>query len=131
VRGLPSKREFTCKNGHLVTVKPLVIYCPSCGEKMWEAGDRFFDHLKIVNLHESERREGYYLFNLSLGGIIVNGFTYNVEKRALLMPRGFGRRTRVVKAYGRFVERIRELVERQIKVPDEGDSFAEAVTQGV
>lgn len=119
---LSSKREFTCKNDHRLTVKSEVIYCPECTNPMRQLGDRFFDHLKIVDLHETENSEKglfgdkqYFTFNLSIGGIIVNGVTYNLTKRSLMMPKGFPGKKRVVTVYGNVAERIRRMVEDELK----------------
>lgn len=121
-----SKREFACKNDHRVTVKSQVIYCPTCNEPMQQVGDRFFDHLKIVDLHESDKSESgvygnrYFTFNLSIGGIIVNGVTYSRSKRSVMMPRDFTRKKRAVRVYGTVAARIRAMVEAELGVEQSG-----------
>ena len=120
-----SKNLMHCKCGKEVPIEPMVVYCPDCHKPMEEEGYRFFDHLKIINLHPSERAEcedteserisPYYVFNLSVGGIIINGCTYNPLRGAVLMPRGLPRRSRMVKLFGATAKRIRSMLDKEIK----------------
>jgi hypothetical protein len=69
-------------------------------------------YVRLVNLREDRRYPGRYLFNLSVGDYIINGFGYYSHNRSLQMPRrGNGR---IVKATGAGAKRLRALVESAI-----------------
>jgi hypothetical protein len=113
---------------------------------MKEEGFRFFDHVKVIGLHESgsyrgtyeDRETGkkhpYYVFNLGVGGFIINGCTYNPVRRSVMMPSrgetlntGTYKRQRAVKMFGPTAARIREMLDSEIsslKQRQKEDQFA-------
>jgi hypothetical protein len=120
VSGIKAKSSFKCRScGLAVTIKPTVIYCPSCKKRMSAEGNHFFDHVKIVGLHKSTRAfELHYVFNLSVGGIIINGCTYKPSTSAVLMPtrRSDDRsgKQRIVKMFPATAKKIRLMLDEEI-----------------
>lgn len=129
-----SKHTMHCKCGKQLAVKPAVVYCPECGTRMAEEGFHFFDHMRIINLHQSKSKRGvyenrgtgdwlpYYVFNLSIGGIIINGCTYKPLTGAVIMPSigvtkdsGPYRKCRAVKLFPAVAKRIRCMLDEEIK----------------
>lgn len=112
-----SKRIMHCKCGKAVNVKPAVIYCPECGEKMEPEGFRFFDHVKFINIHASEKsQELQYVFTLSVGGIFINGCTYNPSSGSVKMPTAmaYGHKYRMVKLSGSFALTTRKMLNAEL-----------------
>ena len=63
-------------------------------------------------------------FSITMGGFIVNGFTYNEQNRRVMPPTcdyGNGQR-RLVRAFGIHVIRLRDKIEEQIKEIEDGES---------
>jgi hypothetical protein len=66
---------------------------------------------------------GLWKFAITMGGFIVNGFTYNSETRQIRTPScnyGSGPR-RMVRAFGIHVQRLRDRVELEIGENANGD----------
>lgn len=64
---------------------------------------------------------GLYRFSITLGGFIVNGFTYSSQSRQIRMPTcnyGSGPR-KLVKAFGIHVQRLRDRIEQELGERDE------------
>lgn len=59
---------------------------------------------KIIKLRRSLKRDDMWFFNLSLGGFIINGFTYLQEtgnkKAAIMVPTYGVKKQRLVRAFG-------------------------------
>jgi hypothetical protein len=106
-----------CKCGKQLTVKPAVVYCPDSGGKMEEQGSKFFDHVKFINLHASRKAsELQYVFTLSVGGIFINGCTFNPRAGSLKMPTAmaYGRKYRMVKLSGSFAKTARQMPNEEL-----------------
>lgn len=102
---MKDKKNMRCICGNEIAVKTTVIYCPDCGKKMEEGGIRFFDHLKFINIHASQKsQELQYVFTLSLDGIFINGCTFKPRTGSLKMPTAmaYGHKYRMVKLSGSF-----------------------------
>lgn len=74
--------------------------------------------MKILNLKKVRKYtdKEYWVFNLSLCGFIINGFVYSREKGAVLAPTAIrnGKRTRMVKAFGMQIKRLKALLEEEL-----------------
>lgn len=102
--------------------------CQRCDRQMDVTGDKFFDHVKIHKLRRSlkyDADEGlrYYVFNLSIGGFLVKGMTYNASTRSLMFPSGNqgGKKVRPVRAPGMTIITLREMLDQKIGQFEEVD----------
>ena len=60
---------------------------------------------------------GLYRFSITMGGFIVNGFTYSATSRQIRMPScnyGSGPK-KLVKAFGIHVVRLRDRIEKELE----------------
>jgi hypothetical protein len=112
--------QFTCTNCKQ-SVRLAHPICGRCQQAMDAKGDKFFDYVSISKLRRSPKYdEGedrrYYVCNLSLGGFLINGVTYNASKGSVMLPKcEMNRRiTRPVKAFGATMTRVRALLDQAI-----------------
>lgn len=69
------------------------------------------------SLSRIEGVDGVWRFSITMGGFIVNGFTYSEKKRQIRMPTcnyGSGPR-KLVRAFGIHVKRLRDRIEQEIE----------------
>lgn len=68
----------------------------------------------VTGLNRLKTKHAMYGFSITLGGFIVNGFTYNPTNGSIRMPAwNFnGKNVPVVKAYGIHIKRLREQLDK-------------------
>lgn len=129
------RTKFTCSKCKQ-SVSVAYPKCDRCGITMEAEGDKFFDHVKILNLRRSKawstdedetgKRKLYYNFDLSVGGFIINGCTYNGAKGSLMFPYYIqgNRRVRTVNAFGTTAKQVRRMVYNAILELEQGEEIA-------
>jgi hypothetical protein len=89
------------------------------------------DYVRIHKLRRSyqfddEYGKRYYVFALSIGGILINGMTYNASTRSMMFPsmRQDDRKLKYISAPGQLINMIREKVKQKIKEFEGEDDLA-------
>lgn len=103
--------------------------CERCKQAMDADGDKFLDYVSVSRLRENPHYEGLYVFNLSLGPVLINGMTYSPASGSIRFPKCvMGYRTvRPVTAFGTFLKPLRAKLDQEIAKLEHSDNDADEV----